>query len=253
MKNCPYCNLEIHDEAVFCVHCKSTLSSSAIEETNSAINRCPSCGNECDKNAILCVKCGSLLENKANKKKNNISFENGKLIYYINIALCGLCAVASLFSSGFSLSIFARVVGAIAVLAGLIIGKKNKIPAIGYCVSALATVIIIFFNIRYNTDWSMLIPLMASVVQPILVALLYLDNKALKKFWYIPAVLSFVINVVIFIMLYMTGNFYLNRFCYTYGASILLNIPARIVSVIGVAVTCLNAKMNWCSEENKIN
>lgn len=257
MKNCPYCNAEILDEAVFCVHCQSPLTSNVAEETSSDINKCPHCGNECDKNAILCVKCGGLLEKKANKNKNNTSSGKEKIIYIINIVLCALGAVGSiiiLFDYR-SLYNFVTAIGAAVVFVGLIIGKKNIIPAIGYFISTVATVITVINNIRYNLDETLifiLVPLMASVVQSILVALLYLGNKTLKKSWYIPAVLCFVISVI-YVIINIIDNRYTYEFYYTYfdWEIFLVDIATRFGSVIGVAVTCLNAKVNWYSEEKQ--
>ena len=254
MKNCPYCNSEILDEAVFCVHCKSSLSSNMIEETNSNIKRCPYCGNECDKNAVLCVKCGSSLENKVNRI--NKTFGKGMLIYIINLILCGFGAITlviNLFKGDYSFADYiiaiVNVIGAVLVLVGLIVGKKNKIPAIGYCISAVATVITIFYIVISYFDESIivyLLSLIVSVVESVLVGLLYSCNKTLKKSWFIPIILCFVTNVLTIIINYDKYYYY-----YFYSDTFLIDIVFQLASIIGVAITCLNAKLNWCSEENK--
>lgn len=256
MKNCPFCNAEIFDEAIFCVQCKSSLPTNEVASTNPNVKICSACGNECDNNAILCVKCGTLLDNKVNTNNNQVKGKE-RIVSIIAIVLCAIGAlsgiivvISSLVDGSYFANIISSIVsaiGAIVVTVGLIAGKKNKLPAIGYFISALSTLISVLISggvISYK------LLSIFSIIQVVLVALLYLGNKSIEKLWVAPIALSLVLSVV-YMIVNLSNEAYTSGYYYSYfdWGYFLVDAATRIGSVIGVGVTCLNAKLNWCSNE----
>ena len=134
-----------------------------------------------------------------------------------------------------------------AVFIGLLIGKKNKLVAIGYGFSALLTLISLFTG----TSGIYIVTFIISFVQVAITALLYTGDITLKKVWYIPAVLSFLSAAILIIFMlansvYTYDGYYSTYFDWKY---FLLDIAVQFSPIIGVVITCLNAKMNWCSDE----
>lgn len=259
MKICPYCNSEILDEAVFCVHCKSTLEVIAAKIVNPDVKICSYCGNKCYKNAVLCVECGKGFESvqkTSGKKSSNIN----KVISVVSIVLHGIVLIFSIISLLINLQVYGldaisllNMIPTGVVLIGLILGKKNKIVAIGYGLSALMGLISLFTGTVdiYSVRTIIL------VARNAIIALLYTGNKALRKVWFIPTALSFLSATIITIFNLANGYMYEDYYSsYDVGQAFLLSVlrvfslffPA-VMSVIQDTVTSYNAKLNWYNEE----
>lgn len=242
MKNCPYCNTEILDEAVFCVHCSTALGGDSVKSAPNA-NVCPQCGNECDKNAVICVKCGYSFKSQG-KTGDKKTVSKNKLISIIAIALCALGTiinVVNLFQQSFKFSSFFAVVASVIVLAGLILGKKNKLPVIGYAVSVLVNVVTMFMN-----DNITLINI-ASVIPFLPLLLLYTGKKPYEKYWLAPVIMSGAIAVIGIIMnlldsVYTYDGYYSDWFMWDL---FLIDVGTKIGLVLGFMLESYNAKLNW--------
>ena len=252
MKNCPNCNAEIADLAVFCVHCQTYLAenkTAAAPQTEE--NICPNCGNVCDKKAVLCVKCGNMLPPKNKKASTNVSLPTSlPIAKIVSIAAAVLCGI-SLFSfvpgifSGFGYKyVIVSIIRCISVLllvAGFIIGKKNKLPAAGYFVSAFASLLYVIFyhSITFST--------VLAVVQVIVTAMLFINGKLAKNIWFAPIALCVLSNIIGF----ATNIYY--YFDYYYGfpwGMFFSDIVSIVFAILGVLVVCVNAKLNWADTES---
>lgn len=261
MKKCHYCNSEILDEAVFCVHCKSTLDVIAVKEANPDVKICTYCGNECNKNAVLCVKCGSGFKNEQKTSKNK-SCNINTVVSTASIVLRGIyliCLIISFFVSWqyyglnnhlVDLIFLLNIIVSGIALAGLILGKKNKIVAIGYGFATLISMISLFTEIVGVAK----VVITISVVCNAIIALLYTGNKALRKVWFIPPALSFLSAVITIILHLVWDMDYFSSYYYGWldfllalrGVSYFFS---PVIRVIITAVTSYNAKLNWYDEE----
>ena len=203
---------------------------------------CPYCGNHCHKNAVICVSCGQNYPSaKSNKPVDVSPAKNGKIISIISIVFCviGLFStfVTSVAYETFNLSTLVLMAASIVIIVGFIKGKFNKLPGIGYILSAVSSILSV---IILESDISFLFVL--SLVQTIMLSAMYLGSNRIRKYWYVPVILSALVTAINYIPILDSYYFGFEDF--------LLAIFSVIGSAVGSFVVCLNAKINWNVSED---
>ena len=273
MITCENCGHQLADTALFCSNCGAKIptpssesepysapiseSNPVYEQTPSPVSAplpepntlpsdrklCPICDNECYIEAPVCPYCGKefpapvVNDNGNNGNNDEPSSKTGKIVSVIAIVLCALSVFTTASNiisyRNFTLISLLSLAASIVVLVGLIKRKNNKLPAIGYGISAVNNLLSIFIF-----RGSLSIALILSVVQLILTAALYLGNEKIRKIWYAPIAISVLATFVSAIPA-LNGV-----------GEIIVAITTAIGSALGVLVTCLNAKYNWHAPEN---
>ncbi len=269
MKFCPSCGGEVHDQAVICVHCGVSLAANVVSDKR----YCSSCGAECHKDAVICVGCGQLLEKKPVSGSAAVAegikkAGSGKVVWVIALILCGIGAISLLanfirmISRGedfiYILTAFLSLISSGLIVGGFIVRKSSPLPGIGYIISAATTALsTIVSMVDYGFTFGLFMSLV-SVIQIALVARLYLDkNNAVRQKWLIPVVMCVAITVITIVGNLIDGAYdsfsgYYYTYSYFDSELFITDLLSKIGGVLGVVVTCLNAKYNWNRPEQEI-
>lgn len=204
------------------------------------IKVCPTCGNQCNENAVICVNCGQKLTAESNKSGiSNATKSNNKALSVVSIVIIAIGLLSTLsfaINSGFTLSTAITLVASILILVGFIKGKCNKLPGIGYVLSALSSVVALIDTGDFSLS------LVVAIIQAGVMAALYLGTDSIRKLWFIPVVLS-VINII---SSYAPTLEYIEYFGFESIVSMFISVITALISSV---IVCLNAKINWNTSE----
>ncbi len=258
MKFCSSCGSQIHENAVICVNCGASQTSSVVSDKKF----CSICGNECIKDAVICVNCGTPFSTPTATKKPHKPVSPAKIVSVIAIILVALgtlsifISILTLLTNSASFSPIDLLLSAavsIFTLVGFIKQKNNILPGLGYMLSAVLTLISFVINIVDYEYFS--IANLVSVVQVVLLAMLFINKKPNgRKYWYLPVALAGIAVIISTIENIANGAFEYQGY---YSTSFMWDafipyIASQIGSVVGICVSALNAKLNWFADAEPV-
>lgn len=260
---CKTCSAELHDQTVLCVHCGASQEVLPVIDTVNNVNICPNCGYECHKEAIICVNCGQSLVRKENKEApKHQNTGNGKkvisiiaIIFVVSQTLANLLQIEKqieYLTYGYIESFIPyiiTVVSYILIFIGFIICRNNKLPGVGFLLSAIS---VVFSLVCCLLDFGFIIEdvllvlgYVIYIAMNIMIAVMYFSkNDSVRKLWFIP-ILIVVLRCVISVFYEYFDSYYFGF------DDVLMIVVSYIYTLFTTLFACLNAKINWTSSKIK--
>lgn len=238
---------DAEDDALVADETPAFSDETASNDTDDVIF-CSNCMGECKKGDLVCRHCGVRLEitvdsaplmhenvNKLDEFMAKLQNEKvAKIVSIISIVLCAVGAASSFIAAALYIAyyfetgslaptIVSFLSGIVSVILCIGFGKRkgNKLPVLGYILSAVVTVLSTF--VLGSVGVASIISVAFSVAQCILLSLSFsAKGDFIRKFWYAP-VIAYILSVIA-----------------SFGVEITIS-----TAIFGVIAVTLNAKLNW--------